>query len=294
MTTKCPLCESGAGLIFKTKDHNEKITEENFFYWKCSNCQLIFLENIPENLSDYYQESYYEIPSIEKLSSIAKANRYQVEFILNHVKSGKLLEIGPSFGTFSLQAKNAGFEVDAIEMDKRCCEFLSSSVGVNAINSNCPESAIVDLEKHDAIVLWHNIEHLPNPWEFLTEAARNLNPGGILLIASPNPESIGFRFLNSDWPHVDAPRHLNLIPEKLLTDFLQPFGLDLVRSTTKDKGARSWNRFGWQRYLMNHFSGKIGQAIAFILGGIISFLMAFWELRGKNGSAYTVVYQKKT
>ena len=294
MSSVCPLCKTEAKFLFNTKDHNEKITDQVFAYWQCSDCQLIFLPDIPANLGEYYQESYYEIPSLENLSRIASANEYQINFILKFVTSGNLLEIGPSFGTFSLQAKKAGFKVDVIEMDKRCCEFLSKSVGVNAVNSNCPEQAIDDLEKHDVIALWHNIEHLPNPWAFLKEAAKNLNPGGVLLIAAPNPSSFGFRVLGPLWPHVDAPRHLNLIPVQLLTKYLNSAGLELVMMTTKDKGARSWNRFGWQRFLMNYFSSKIGQMVAFIVGGILSLPLALWEFKGVNGSAYTAIYQKKS
>ena len=294
MSSACPLCKADAKFLFNTKDHNERITDQVFAYWKCSDCKLIFLPDIPANLGEYYQENYYEIPSLENLSRIASPNEYQIKFILKFVTSGNLLEIGPSFGTFALQAKKAGFKVDAIEMDTRCCEFLSRSIGITTVNSNCPEHAINNLDKHDVIALWHNIEHLPNPWTFLKEAAKNLNPGGVLLIASPNPDSIGFRILKSMWPHVDAPRHLNLIPVQLLTKYLNPFGLELVMMTTKDKGARSWNRFGWQRFLMNYFSSKIGQMVAFIVGGILSLPLALWEFKGANGSAYTVIYQKKS
>ena len=293
MNPTCPLCKTNVVFLFNTKDHNEKIEDKIFAYWKCPDCKMIFLPDIPANLGEYYRESYYEIPSLESLSRIAKANEYQIRFILEFVTSGNLLEIGPSFGTFSLQAKNAGFAVDAIEMDKRCCEFLSESVGVNVVNSNRPEEAINDLGKHDAIALWHNIEHLPDPWTFLKEAAQNLNSGGVLLIASPNPDSLGFRILKSKWPHVDAPRHLYLIPVNVLTEYLKPFGLERVAMTTTDKGAKSWNRFGWQRFFMNHFSSKAGQMAAFVGGGILSLLLAAWEYFGYNGSAYTVVYQKK-
>ena len=294
MSPACPLCKTESYFFFDTKDHNEKITTQAFSYWKCLDCKLIFLPDIPENLSEYYQENYYEIPSLDRLSRIAKVNEYQIRYILKFITSGNLLEIGPAFGTFAIQAKNAGFKVDAIEMDIRCCEFLSKSVGINAIHSNCPERAIANLGKHDAIALWHNIEHLPNPWEFLKEAAKNLNPGGVLLIASPNPKSLGFRILKSLWPHIDAPRHLNLIPVQLLTKCLKPFGLELTMMTTKDRGARAWNRFSWQRYLMNDFSSKIGQRLAFIAGGVLSLPFALWELNGINGSAYTVIYKKES
>ena len=44
---------------------------------------------------------------------------------------------------------------------------------------------------------------------------------------------------------------------------------------------------------MNHFSSKIGQMVALIVGGILSMPMAIWERMGMNGSAYTAIYQKK-
>ena len=55
----------------------------------------------------------------------------------------------------------------------------------------------------------------------LEEASKKINPGGIILIATPNPSSFAFRLLGRFWPHIDAPRHINLIPESLLTTKLK-------------------------------------------------------------------------
>ena len=37
-----------------------------------------------------------------------------------------------------------------------------------------------------AIVMWHSLEHLPEPRQALTEAAQRLRPGGALFLAVPN------------------------------------------------------------------------------------------------------------
>jgi len=71
----------------------------------------------------------------------------------------------------------------------------------------------------------------------LEEASKKINPGGIILIATPNPSSFAFRLLGRFWPHIDAPRHINLIPESLLTTKLKDLGFDLVVKTTNDKGG---------------------------------------------------------
>jgi len=228
-----------------------------------------------------------------KLKRVAKAERYKIEMVKKIVKSGTLLEVGPAFGVFAYQAKEAGFKVDAIEMDGRCCEYLTNVIGVNAVKSNMPYKTVESMKKHDVIAMWHVLEHLANPWECLSAMAMNLTPGGIFVIATPNPEAFQFRVLGAYWPHVDAPRHLNLIPGKILSLYLKRFGLELVMLTTSDKGGRGWNRFGWQRYFMNRFSGKWMQRIFFIAGYLLSFPMALWDERSFNGCAYTAIFQKK-
>lgn len=293
MPVNCPVCNEKADLVFKTKDWNSRVSNETFSYRRCNSCGLIFLVDIPDNLGDYYKEEYYEIPSIEKLKKIAKKVSYQLAMVQKFIKAGSLLEVGPGFGIFAQQAKQAGFKVDVIEMDARCCEYLSQKVGVNAIKCDSPDKAIKDLPVHDVIASWHAIEHFPNPWVFLESAAKNLIPGGILLLATPNPGAFQFKILGPLWPHVDAPRHLYLIPASLLIERLKPMGLEPVMLSFDDKGAKSWNRFGWQRYLMNHFSNEWIQKIAFVLGYILSMPMNFWETGRENSSAYTIIFQKR-
>ena len=67
----CPKCGNDSKIKFNTKDYNCQISDHIFSYRECIECSLIFLSNIPENLEDYYQDDYFEIPSKEKLIKIA-------------------------------------------------------------------------------------------------------------------------------------------------------------------------------------------------------------------------------
>lgn len=296
MSASCPFCHEPAVREFQIHDINRQVTAEQFSYFRCRSCGLLFLSPVPENLGSYYPDEYYDaVPwSRQRLDRIAEANRYQIEMIQRFVPAGRLLEIGPGYGTFAHLARKSGFEVEAIEMSERCCKHLTEVVGVRAINSSRPDRVLETIGQKDVIALWHVIEHLPNAWECLESAARNLAPGGILLIATPNPDAVQFRMMGSVWPHVDAPRHLYLIPASLLIDRLKPLGLEPVLLTTNDKGGKSWDRFGWQRLLMNRFSSKPVQMAAFALGYLVSVPMALLERRNLKGSAYTVVLQKKS
>jgi 2-polyprenyl-3-methyl-5-hydroxy-6-metoxy-1,4-benzoquinol methylase len=301
MPINCSLCKTGADFLFQVNDVNRKSSDETFSYYRCSRCKLIFLAPIPENLAKYYDD-YHQFPTLEKLAQVAAGERFKIEMVQRFKTKGKLLEIGPSIGVFSYQAKQEGFDVDTIEMSRDCCEFLSQEIGVNAVNSDDPAVAIKSTKAHDVIALWHNIEHLPDPWSCLDQIAKNLKPEGILVIATPNPDSFGFRILGPKWLHVDAPRHLNLIPVEVLKNFLKPLGLEPLLTTSNDKGAKYWNRVTWQTFLMKYVCKKDKSVFQkprwvwlfwAILGYILSLPLALIERNNLNGSTYTVIFRKE-
>lgn len=290
----CPWCHGIQVFLYDAVDENRRVSETLFPYLRCSACGVISIAEPPSDLSRYYEDDYYEIPSVDKLSAIAGKNLCKLETVQKFQRSGRLLEIGPAYGVFAWQAKQAGFVVDAIEMDPACCDYLHHSLGINVVQSNSPHSAMRSLPSHEVIAIWHVLEHLPDPLAFLKAASENLVPGGILAIAMPNPNAFQFKLMGRHWPHLDAPRHLTLIPADTLTHKMSEMGLQRVYLTSDDVDARSWNRFGWVRLLMNLFSWKLIRTAVMIPGYVLSFLLSPLDRRGFNGSAYTVVFRKGT
>ena len=284
-TCHTPDCEGNETDRFRVTDLNRRIDTREFYYLHCEKCGLFRLKNVPDNLGDYYPDDYYALPTAEQLAVIASSNSFKIDTIKRFKTEGKLLEIGPAYGVFAFQAKQAGFQVDVIEMDALCCEHLNHVVGVNAICSASPHEVISTLESHDIIALWHVIEHVPNPWTLISAAAENLAPNGILVMAAPNPDAWQFRIMGRVWPHLDAPRHLYLLPAQALTEYAKSLGLERVHYSTTDSDAKSWNRFGWQRLLMNRVRGKWLKGIAFVIGGVLSMFMMPFEISGSKGSA---------
>lgn len=291
-THHTPNCSGSETILFRVSDLNRRMNASEFCYLQCKHCGLIRLDNVPANLSDYYPNGYYELPTVDQLAKIAAANPFKIDTILHFTKHGRLLEIGPAYGIFAFQAKQAGFQVDVIEMDARCCDHLNKIVGVNATCSSFPHDAISSLDTHDVIALWHVIEHLPDPWALISAAADNLAPNGILVMAAPNPEAWQFSVMGKQWPHVDAPRHLYLLPAQAITEYARGLGLERIHYSTTDSDAKSWNRFGWQRLLMNRVRGKWMERIAFVVGAVLSIFMMPFESSDSRGSAYTLVFRK--
>ena len=294
MKKSCPNCHSESYLYFQSNDYNRRVSQETFNHYRCSQCELIFIFPIPSNLTDYYPETYHFIPdSDEYLEAASIPERYKIELVQQFISSGRLLEIGPSYGTFTYLAKKAGFEVDAIEMDIKCCQFLDKVVGINSINSSDPISVLRQRKFYDVIVLWHVIEHLSEPWETLGAIFDGLKPGGVVVLAAPNPDSFQFKIMGRYWPHVDAPRHLMLIPLKLLAEKLEAKGMQKELITTTDKGSIGWNTFGWEFFFTNLCSNPYIKRVLRLIGQFVSFLFSPIERAEGKGSAYTIIFRKK-
>jgi SAM-dependent methyltransferase len=203
------------------------------------------------------------------------------------------VDVGAAYGIFARAAKLDGWDVTAIEMDARCVEYLRGTVGVEALRSDQPELALAQLDGADAIVLWHVLEHLPRPAELLASAAALLEPGGLLAIAMPNPDALQFRLLRGRWAHVDAPRHLELIPAAALRQSAETLGLRLVELTADDPAGRHWNEFGWEHAWRRHPARRRSSLLTLGLARLTALALAPVERRGLNGTAYTAVFTKR-
>jgi 2-polyprenyl-3-methyl-5-hydroxy-6-metoxy-1,4-benzoquinol methylase len=292
MTYHCPLCQKSERTAYSVNDRNRSREAPLFTYLKCDHCKVLRLEQIPENLSDFYPSEYYKLPSLEKVKAMGKKDLFKIDLVRQYLQRGRLLEIGPALGIFAVQAKLAGFEVSAIELDQQCCRFLNEMAEIPTQQSSTPDASLRNVLPQHAIALWHVIEHLPNPWAVIEACSHKLESDGYLFIAAPNPESFQHRITGKYWPHTDAPRHLYLLPSKALINFAESLGMKVVHCTTSDRYAYQMNRFGWQRLLMNTVSFYPLKVAMYLAGYFLHLAMMPFDRREGQGSAYTIVLKK--
>lgn len=293
MTIPCTSCNGEASLLFRTRDLNRAISDERFSYYRCFSCGLIFLSPIPADLAAYYPPDYYSIPkSLDDLTRAAEPERYKLDIVKRFSSGGRLLEIGPAYGAFVHLAKQAGFESHAIEMAPDCCRFMRDVVGVSVVQSDDPAKALRRLAPFDIIALWHVIEHLSDPWTLLRVISKKLKSGGVLVIAAPNPSALQFRMMGRRWPHLDAPRHVALIPPSLLERRAEALGLMRAWVTTRDPGSLGWNTFGWEYFFINLWRAQVVTLGLRLAGRLFGALMSPFDRAEGTGSAYTIVFRK--
>ena len=289
--TECPACEGSANFLLSATDRNRKTTRESFDYYSCMECGLIFIDSPPDDMAPYYSGGYDPIPeSLEALRLIASGEHFRSEPILKHRHEGKFLELGPWRGVLCSLMQDAGFEVTAIEMDGQCVEFLRNTVGVSAIQSCNPLQTMRAMSSgFDVIAAWHSMEHLPTPWLVIQEAARLLNPGGILLLAMPNPDSFEFSVLKSRWMHLDTPRHLYLFPIRSLINLCRARGLVPLSITTADEFSdiQSWHAWYSLARSVTNFRYVRGALVR-----LFYMLARRWQKEEGRGSAYCAVFAR--
>lgn len=289
----CPQCSMPSPHFLTARDYNRRTDRSRFAYRRCPRCHLVFLWPVPADLSAYYQSEYYGLPaSLEAARDSAEPERHKLDLVQRYAAGGRLLEIGPAWGGFALLAKEAGFEVEVIERDPACCQFLRDVVGVEVHESGDPAATLNGMPDYRVIALWQVIEHLDDPWATLDAIARRLEPGGILVVATPNPGAFQFRLLGRRWTHLDAPRHTELIPLDLFQEWGERRSFRTLLATTRDPGNLSWNAFGWRESLGGFFSSRIARNGAYRFGTALARVMSPIDGREGLGCSYTIVLEK--
>jgi SAM-dependent methyltransferase len=289
--SRCPQCGGSGRFRFDAGDLNRRLSAECFRYDECVQCGLIFQPQPPADLAAYYENDYYLDLSVDAVRRAARAEHDKIDIVRRHADGGRLLEIGASRGVFAWLAREAGFAVEVIEMDRRCCAFINSELGIGAVAGDDPLAILQERAGYDVIALWHVAEHLPDPWPLLDCAAAKLAPNGLLVVATPNPASLQFRLLGAAWPHVDAPRHTCLIPLPALTARLGTRGLRLIDTVTDDRSARSAARFGWGAWLSRGIRNPLLKRTVYLAGCTLTLPLYPFE-RGMRAGAYTAVFRK--
>jgi 2-polyprenyl-3-methyl-5-hydroxy-6-metoxy-1,4-benzoquinol methylase len=156
--------------------------------------------------------------------------RWRVDLIRQVKPSGKLLEIGCARGDF-LQVARESFDVYGVEPNP---ELANSSSKIAPVHQDVIERTPWD--GFDIVASFHVIEHVDSPRSFIAAATEKLKPGGLLVIETPNIDSVPFKILKSRWRQF-IPEHYYFFTPKTISRLLSDHGLRIHSLTTVGKYA---------------------------------------------------------
>jgi len=162
---------------------------------------------------------------------------------------GRVLDIGAGDGTLLAALRAKGRE--AVGLERAASE--AGHAGAAASGDGVMQADVGDLDGGwAAIVLWHSLEHLPDPARVLAAAAERLAPGGVLIVAVPNLDSLQARAFGDRWLALDLPRHLVHLPARKLIERLESLSLHVERVSHWRGGQVA---FGWLHGLVAALPG---------------------------------------
>ena len=209
-------------------------------YVSCCECQVVRQYPYPDqNEMDQYYTNYETKKSSDSMylteegfSAYKRDKKFTFKDLGINEKSGLLgksiLDVGCGTGHFVKMMSEQTELIKGIDKSEECINTAQS----NGLNCTSKDFLLED-EVYDVITMWHLIEHLLNPLEFIEHSYRQLSPGGWLLIETPVIGVISANF-GENWRFFMPVEHINLFTQNAL-----------FRSCV-DKGFKidSWVRFG--------------------------------------------------
>jgi 2-polyprenyl-3-methyl-5-hydroxy-6-metoxy-1,4-benzoquinol methylase len=198
---------------------------------QCDSCGTCFTNPRPDRVSihQFYPDSYTPHQKHHQHRSagwrpFGWLNRPRVEKrpIPWHGK-GRLLDFGCGSGKYLAAMHRRGWRVTGVDVSAGVAERIRSEAGLTAYAGTLPHREL-EPESFDVITMWHSLEHVHDPAAVLREARDLLAPGGKLVVAVPNIDSLPFRWFGRHWFGLDLPRHLTHFTPTSLSQMLQRCG----------------------------------------------------------------------
>ncbi|MDR2835142.1 MAG: class I SAM-dependent methyltransferase [Bacteroidales bacterium] len=153
------------------------------------------------------------------------------EFALNYVKGKKVLDYGcgSGYGAYML-AKEAENVVATDLSDEAVSYSMEKFVSNNLIFKKIED---IDYQKFDVIVSFQVIEHVKNDKKYIKKLKDMLNPGGVLLITTPDRTDRLFRYIQKPWNVYHLKEYSANSISKLLSKYFNEFDVLKISSHTE-------------------------------------------------------------
>jgi SAM-dependent methyltransferase len=201
---------------------------------QCLDCGLCFTNPRPSaaSIGQFYPVGYapHHLPRPGKRTRARRPPRLPpwarprgVRRSLAWHGEGRLLDFGCGGGSFLQRMHRQGWQVTGLDVSPEAVRRVRNGLGLPALLGTLPHPELPP-ESFDIITMWHSLEHVHRPMAVLEEAYRLLAPGGKLVVAVPNIDSLAFRWFGASWYGLDLPRHLTHFAPWSLEMMLQNVG----------------------------------------------------------------------
>jgi SAM-dependent methyltransferase len=233
----CPACE------FATV---RQITErfDRGVFLACRHCGLHFAEAAAHDLPSYYARLWSGVDTqieqykmkIHATTDQGRLQRLLVELPryrwavrqLKHLPRGaRVLDVGCGEGTLLWAAHRMGLEPHGCDIAQEAVQLVRELLSTENVHQGTLGELSYEPDSFDVIIALEVLEHLEKPRPFLRRAEELLQPGGLLLLTTPNRQRffarvkrfLGMPHSNTDYP----PHHFTRWSAQSLTKLLRAY-----------------------------------------------------------------------
>ena len=301
----CPLCHTREEKpFFDVEDTTGWMPQKHYRLVRCLRCDLVYLNPRPveEEAAKFYETDRYlpfvsshgrELTGLEKWYARLRRwnSRWKRKQIEKFHRKGRILDVGCGTGEFLHEMVTHGWEGRGVERDPDAVHHAIETLKLR-VYAGSIETMPTAAASFDVVTMWHVLEHLYAPHRALQKVRDLLTPGGVLVIAVPNVQSIDAKAYRRRWVALDLPRHVqffNLKSLRMLCE-MHKFSFMAVKNLPLDSLFNAWmSEHGnkqrlWLRPLAYLRAGLIAQA-ALLCGWLKpgktrflgSTLLTFWK-----------------
>lgn len=263
---------------------NEKdplFSKDGFQAVKCPWCGLVYsFPRKPSPLKSIYNEEYYhsQDPFFGYLDYESYEHLFKKTFfrrlteIERRVAKGRLLDVGCALGFFLEVAKERGWDAYGVEVSSYAVSY-AQNCGLNVFEGTLEE---VEFPRgfFRVATIWDLFEGLEDPMSTLVSVREVLRDDGILVIGTPNAESLASRLLRKNWAHFKPKENKFYFSPQNISSILGKAGFEVVAVSSREGGQYCDLRFISQK--LKPLSLPVSRAVGFLSRSSLLGRMSFY------------------
>lgn len=191
-------------------------------------------EKLEDAVVSDYEENYWGVirdpdgnlrDRVQERDKFLENVKTEINFV-NQLPPSKILDVGCGLGFF-LSGIDDKHEKFGLELSAYACEHAKKYARIY----DCPiENLQIEDDSFDVVVSHHVIEHVDKPEEFLTKIKKVLKKDGLLILSTPDFESVCAKLFQEKYRMLFDKTHVNLFSFNSLKRLLIDFGFDILEA----------------------------------------------------------------
>jgi SAM-dependent methyltransferase len=230
----CCVCGSSQSELMWTTTWPEHRYPGHFSMRRCGGCGLLF--NSPRlgdaELSNLYGRNYYFFlrRDARELPRIVPMYQRTVALVANDIREKRSLDIGCGRGYLPAVLRSLGWDARGVEISDDAAEYARQRFGLDVFTGTIEQYAnSPEQQQFPLVTAIDVIEHVPSPELFIASAALAVEPGGTLIIDTPNGAAKNIEAKGVQWKGFN-PFHIYLFTIGSLKSLLGKHGFEVERA----------------------------------------------------------------